>query len=330
VMWAGNAAPAYSKFGNILIMGNMQNDLPLDQSELRKLTKDISRGEKVDFNGFPLDPKEPFFITGLRARKGRIQLDFYFENSFGEFIQNINLHYERMQLNDEKSKNLSPTEIIKETVRDIEKANRSLKGSLLTSVLKNTRYLDEIFTGVLNRIRKGPDKKRKEKSKVTNRIQKGPDKARYETTKVTTRKAQVLKMYLSKNSQSSKEVTGLEININAKSIGYQCGRLFAVLEKIQKDATNVENLSSKHFNAAMATPGNAFAKVLRLNQYYVKKLNDSSKIYYDRLIQEIMNHIPEFPKHLSQIEQGEFCLGYYHQKQELYKKKDNKEVENNA
>ena len=76
----------------------------------------------------------------------------------------------------------------------------------------------------------------------------------------------------------------------------------------------------------MTTPANAFAKVLRQNQYYMKKLSPGMEIVYDRMIGEVMANIKEFPNHLTQIEQGCFCLGYYHQKKELYTSKEEKEM----
>ena len=113
----------------------------------------------------------------------------------------------------------------------------------------------------------------------------------------------------------------MDLNKETQNKPYLLGRLFAILEKIQKDA-KVENLAKKHFNGAMSQPSRSFPVLVRKIQYYLKKLPDGTKIYYDRMIQEITGKIDNFPVHLSLVEQGEFVLGYYHQKENLYMKKD--------
>jgi CRISPR-associated protein Csd1 len=48
----------------------------------------------------------------------------------------------------------------------------------------------------------------------------------------------------------------------------------------------------------------------------------SSKIYYEKLLTEIMGKLDEFPRRLSLEEQGKFILGYYHQVQKKYEKRE--------
>ena len=42
----------------------------------------------------------------------------------------------------------------------------------------------------------------------------------------------------------------------------------------------------------------------------------------DRLLQQILANVEAFPRRFNLNEQGLFMLGYYHQKQALYKKKE--------
>ena len=48
--------------------------------------------------------------------------------------------------------------------------------------------------------------------------------------------------------------------------GYLCGRLFAVLDKIQEDANGIHSIRERYMNAASATPSMVFATVL--NPFY--------------------------------------------------------------
>ena len=49
-----------------------------------------------------------------------------------------------------------------------------------------------------------------------------------------------------------------------------------------------------------------------------------TKMSYEKKLSEIMEKLKLFPKRLSLEEQGEFVLGYYHQTQNFYEKKEDK------
>ena len=107
--------------------------------------------------------------------------------------------------------------------------------------------------------------------------------------------------------------------------GYLCGRLFAVLEKIQRDASGIVSIRERYMNAASATPSAVFATILNLSAHHLEKLsNEGQKVFYEKLKQEIIDKIPAsgFPAHLDLQDQGRFFIGYYHQRQDFFKKKE--------
>lgn len=116
----------------------------------------------------------------------------------------------------------------------------------------------------------------------------------------------------------------------SSDISYILGRLFSVLESIQKDANPGINttIRDRYFNSACATPGSVFPVLLRLKNSHVKKLEreigGGSKIYYEKLLTELLGKINAFPQRLNLEEQGKFMLGYYHQTQKKYEKKEDK------
>lgn len=62
-----------------------------------------------------------------------------------------------------------------------------------------------------------------------------------------------------------------------------------------------------------------------LAQKHLRKLTDGQKIYFDKQIGSLKCILDETnPVHLTLPEQGSFVLGYYHQKQSRYTKKDEK------
>ena len=99
------------------------------------------------------------------------------------------------------------------------------------------------------------------------------------------------------------------------SPAYRMGRLFAVLESIQKAASPKLNatIRDRYYSAASSTPVAVFTTLLRLKNAHLKKLPIGLSIWFEKLLAEILNDVVEFPRQLSLPDQGLFALGYYHQ-----------------
>ena len=104
---------------------------------------------------------------------------------------------------------------------------------------------------------------------------------------------------------------------------YRLGRLFAVLEHIQRAAMPGINatIRDRYYGAASTTPVAVFTTLLRLKNAHLKKLADSATGYFEKLIGEIVEPLAEFPRQLTLPEQGRFALGYYHQRQSFFTKR---------
>ena len=73
--------------------------------------------------------------------------------------------------------------------------------------------------------------------------------------------------------------------------------------------------------------------MIKLKNSHIKKIDRESvagKIYYEKLLADLMGKLDVseesagIPKRLSLEEQGKFMLGYYHQMQKKYEKKEEK------
>lgn len=125
------------------------------------------------------------------------------------------------------------------------------------------------------------------------------------------------------------------LNETCEEQAYVLGRIFAVLESIQKDANPGINatIRDRYFNSACTKPATIFPVLFKLKNSHIKKIERESggtKIYYEKLLTELMGKLPMtaeengFPKQLSLEEQGKFMLGYYHQVQKKYEKREDK------
>lgn len=103
------------------------------------------------------------------------------------------------------------------------------------------------------------------------------------------------------------------------SDGYQCGRLLAVLEDVQRLAIPGINATivDRFFGTASATPIAVFARLVRGAQPHLSKLKRDRAGAYIALqqrLEEIQGRLSGYPRTLNLEEQGLFALGYYHQR----------------
>ena len=81
-------------------------------------------------------------------------------------------------------------------------------------------------------------------------------------------------------------------------------------------------IKDRFYGAASATPASVFPRLLRLAQHHIEKADYG--YISDRRIAEIMEHVEGFPAHMNMKQQGLFAIAYYHQRNDLFKKKESK------
>ncbi len=110
------------------------------------------------------------------------------------------------------------------------------------------------------------------------------------------------------------------LDLSNPNPAYRLGRLFAVLEKIQEEASPGLNatIRDRYYGAASSTPVAVFTTLLRLKNAHLKKLTPGRITGFEKLLGEVLGPVTDFPKHLSLPDQGRFALGYYHQRQDFF------------
>ena len=122
-----------------------------------------------------------------------------------------------------------------------------------------------------------------------------------------------------------KEEWEMALDPNCNNRSYQFGRLLAVMEKIERDVLNKAD-DDRETNAIrmqpvfVRRPGYAVKTIMdKLKMAYYPKLSEGSRIYYDRLIGEIMDKISQSSiEEYNQPLDETYLLGYYLQKNALY------------
>lgn len=308
--WAENAEPVYQDAMSMFLFG-ADEATGIQESDVQAALKRLSAGQTVPFLEKELSPDQHFYLLGLAPNAARLSVRFFLRDTFGSFAQNLQKHAEEMEIDcseKEKFRTLPIWAVVNETTRTVPgqpaKPSPQLAGDLLRAVLTGGRYPATLLNGVTLRIRA-------------------------EQT-VTRGRAAVIKAYYLRNypTELNKEVYTVSLN-ETTNVPYLLGRLFSVLEAVQKAANPGINttIKDRYFNAACATPGMSFPTLLRLSQKHLRKLNDGLATHYDKQITELMAQLPEsgFPARLSLPDQGKFTIGYYHQTQKRYVKKNEEE-----
>jgi len=286
---------------------NKKDETRVDNSAQSIVAKLLDRARK----GLPvlknvnetIDSETRFYILGLAPNAARASIRFWHMDKFGAVIKNLLMHQIDMDVERKNQDDIiSSWRILKEiSVRkDLKKLSPLMAGKLTEAIIRGTQYPQSLYTAVLTRIRADND---------VNYIRAGLVKA------CLKRKARIYK-------NGKEGVFTVALNNENSNSGYLLGRLFAVMEKAQKDALGEKinaTIKDRYFSSATATPGAVFPTLIKLSQYHIEK----SDYGYarDREIQQIMQSVDKFPSHLSLDDQGQFILGYYHQKQSFYIKK---------
>ena len=308
--WAENAEPVYQDAMSMFLFG-ADEATGIQESDVQAALKRLSAGQTVPFLEKELSPDQHFYLLGLAPNAARLSVRFFLRDTFGSFAQNLQKHAEEMEIDcseKEKFRTLPIWAVVNETTRTVPgqpaKPSPQLAGDLLRAVLTGGRYPATLLNGVTLRIRAEQN--------------------------VTRGRAAVTKAYYLRNypTELNKEVYTVSLN-ETTNVPYLLGRLFSVLEAVQKAANPGINttIKDRYFNAACATPGISFPTLLRLSQKHLRKLNDGLATHYDKQITELMAQLPEsgFPARLSLPDQGKFTIGYYHQTQKRYVKKNEEE-----
>lgn len=253
-----------------------------------------------------------FYILGLAPNVGRIAVVSWIDTCLKDFARKVLDHFEYMDIVDyRKPESRKPYQGILQMLSAVTLGGKfsdslpNLAESLMDTVINGNPYPFPLYTGALDRI-----------------------KAELSDTTVSIGRAAILKAYLNRNNSHNKNYNPLTAMLDKtySNQGYLCGRLTAVLEKIQKDAQSGDSIRTRYMAAASATPATVFPAMLNVSVHHSEKLSEGSRIFYEQLKQEIMNLLPAegFPSHLDLNDQGRFFVGYYHQLAELFTKKESK------
>lgn len=311
LFWACSPDKIYENAAWLMFGGNFDEE---DQAKIsdenavdREAEETVKSILEHGIKGIPInpdfDPDVQFYVLGLAPNAGRISIRYFYQNSFEDFCDKITRYYEDASICG-KNKYIKAGSMLFSTVSSNssdKKVNPLLGGAVMRAILSGGDYPRLLFNQVILRVKAEAN--------------------------VNQARAAAIKAYLTRNERE--EWLSVYLNEESKNTAYVLGRTFAILEKIQKDASGGKlnsTIKNKYFATACSNPALAFPSLLKLAQHHLAKIDGN---YLNNRLQECLAFIEgeNFPKTQGMDAQGSFILGYYQQNAKLYEKRENKENE---
>jgi CRISPR-associated protein Csd1 len=303
VFWSKNKTQFEEAFAQFFAEPS-KDDPGAGTLRIKKLFESPNSGGYVEDSG-----DEQFYVLGLSPNAARISVRFWRQGTVGEFAKKIRRHFEDLEIVKPKGEPeyYSLWRLLVNTAVQDKSENipPNIAGDFMRSILDGVPYPMTLLQAVLRRI----------KSDTKNRVKPV--------------RAALIKAHLNRHlffckEYDKREVLNVALDTEQPSIGYQLGRLFAVLEKIQEEAKPGINatIRERYYGAACGSPVTVFPTLMRLKNHHLAKIDNRGRVINrERLIGEITGHFDEFPVHLDLFQQGKFAIGYYHQRQDLFTSK---------
>jgi CRISPR-associated protein Csd1 len=293
VFWAEETHELENLFGEV-----MRDDPDQGRGALQALYSAVQSGK---FAVGKADTR--FHILGLAPNAARIAIRFWETATAMELAKRIQRHFEDIRIvhADYEPEHLSLFRLLT-GVALLNKADNippNLGGEVLRAILEDLPYPAPLLTLAVQRCH----------------AEQKPSYARAAVIKAS------LNRLIRRGNTTEREYLPMLDPAN-NNPAYRLGRLFAVLEKIQEEASPGLNatIRDRYYGAASSTPVSVFTTLLRLKNHHLGKLNRGRAVQMETLIGEIMAGLADFPRQLALPDQGRFALGYYHQRQTFFTK----------
>lgn len=281
--------------------GYSKDDPDADVQAVKSLYEGIKSGHAQT------DSDTRFYVLGLAPNSARISVRFWHTGTIAEFAGNIRRHFDDLDIirSPKDSGHFSMFWLLSAMAHEgkLDNVPPNLSGQIFQSVITGGLYPATMLQQAIRRIR-----------------------AKQDVTRV---QASMLRAYLNRFSRiHNKKAEEMTVALDPKNNnpGYRLGRLFAVLEKIQEEASPGLNatIRDRFYGAASSTPVTVFPQLLKLKNHHLAKLeNAGRRVNFERMLAGVFDGIgTEMPSHLSMENQARFAIGYYHQRQDFFKKKD--------
>ena len=290
-----------------LVRGFFDPPGPDDRSEaaaLRPILEQMAQGRPIRQVVPEVEEDTRFFILGLAPNAARLSIRFWLETSFGELAQRFQRWWRDLRIEPDPWGGRPPAiwRLLYELApqRKAENVPAHLAGELTRAVLTGGLLPRSLLATAIMRLRADHD--------------------------VNGRRAAICKSVLVRElrfqDSSMREDYLVSLDPDDPNPGYRLGRLFAVLENVQRMALggNVNaTIRDRYYGAASATPASVFPVLIRNSNHHLANLRKAARgglaYTFEKEMGGILDGIgATFPRNLGIEDQGRFAIGYYHER----------------
>ncbi len=301
VFWAEHQTPMEDVLADLFGLAPETTESPRDLDAIRALLTAPRTGAPP-----PVDDATRFYVLGLAPNTARIAVRFWHVGTVGEMASHILQYFEDMVIVHRPDEVDCPTldALLRSTAVQWKWDNVApkLAGEFVASTLSGRPFPRTLLNAVIQRIRSDQT--------------------------VPHARAALIKAFLvrqNRHSLSQRKEVLVSLDVTNLNPGYRLGRLFAVLERTQERANPGVNktIRDRYYGSASSTPVLTFPILMKLHTHHLAKLEHPGEaVNLGKLVGEIVDALSTFPSHLTLEDQGRFAIGYYHQRQAFFQKRD--------
>jgi CRISPR-associated protein Csd1 len=287
-----NVPPEDDPFALLYGMATEEQQAASALAHARKVLDAIRSGKRATLGN------NHYYAMTLSGASGRVMVRDWMEGPFEQLVANIESWFADLAIAHRDGSGLAPAPkflaVGGALVRDLKDLPPSTTSTLWRAAVAHLPIPQPLLAQALDRFRSALVK-----DETFSHARMGLIKAYF--VRKPTEGAQHMKPYL---------------NPDHPDPAYHCGRLLAVLAKLQQSALGDvgSGVVQRFYPAASTTPGLTLGRLIGNSRNHLGKLQGGLSFWYEQQIGEVMSHLgDDIPRTLGLEEQGLFALGYYQQ-----------------
>ena len=312
VLWVetdGEAAPAEELLAALFSGGSVKATEEGEAAHLRETLSQIAAGRPLSEADPGLDPGTRYHVLALGPAAARLVIRWHLTGTLGDLARRVGEHWQDMRLEPLAWRTPPSVQwLALQTVparprkkggydRDEDAINPILPGDMLRAILTGQRYPAGLLQTLVQRLATDRD--------------------------ISGLRIAMIRACLSRDYRLGISAIGapMALDPDDPNPAYQLGRLFAVLENAFRLANpkSERSLADGHYRLASTQPGAAMPRLLATAQHHLSAIRRADKGELAHVIGKDIEDITArlgtaFPRVLNTSDQGQFALGYYHQR----------------
>lgn len=313
VFWAEASDATAAEVADAWFSSALSMDIE-DADEARKIGEEldaVAKGRPLSSLRPGIEPGTRFHVLGLSPNAARLSMRYWLSDDLEVFAKRLAAHHDDLKLEPSPwSRPPTVNYLLAQTTAiqgKFENIPQVLAGEVMRAILNGLPYPRSWLAAVIIRLRAGDDPGRGWHAAAIRAVLVRRQRERRDS------------------NVANKGETPMSLDRDHTNIGYQLGRLFAVYELAQRAALGrgvKATIRDKYFGAACATPASIFPMIIRAGQNHLSKVRKEKPGWAHMIemeLEEVVGRMTpampfSLPRSLRLEDQGEFAIGYYHQR----------------